>query len=78
VFLVDVAVNFRLATFRAGQWVTSACTIGAQYVRREFLYDIIAAVPWSLVAALATGAEGHFALSLTLLSLLRVLRLRRL
>jgi CRP-like cAMP-binding protein len=82
VFVADVAVRFRLAYVDpgTGELVTHGPAIARRYARGLLAIDLLAAIPWDWIVIAAVspdGADTPLARYLTLLGLLRLLRLYR-
>lgn len=79
VFVFDVALSFFVPKFQGGEWKTNLRDIRWAYLQGMLTWDLVAAVPWDLVAiALLRATPGPELLSLTALGFLRLVRLQRL
>lgn len=77
-FLIDIVVSFR-TTFidlNSGQEIRDVKAIQKNYLKTHFTIDLLATVPFDLLAELILGNAGLFRL-LGVLKLIRVLRLHR-
>lgn len=76
-FAADVVMRFSRPIVVAGRPVSERSVVQRHYLRTWFLVDLLAAIPFDVIAIAPGFAEGSVGEALRLLSLLRVLRVAR-
>jgi len=76
-FGADVVMRFSRPIVVGGRPVSEPSVVRRHYLRTWFLVDLMAAIPFDVIAAASGLAEGSAGQALRLLSLLRVLRVAR-
>ena len=80
-FMLDIALNFRTGFIVDGQFVTSHRRIANEYIRGNFVIDLIGSFPINLILDLAMADDGGADASSRLnrpLRMLRIVKLNRL
>jgi len=77
-FLVDIVLNFRTSFRYAGEEITSSRELYRHYLQTDFIFDLIATLPFDALFFLIPGLEWEGVSIILWLRLFRLLRVRRL
>ena len=81
IFIIDVIINFRTTFIHkvTGEEIIEQRKIAVEYIKTRFFIDLIASIPFDFIAGLFVSSGNASTLNIiTLLKLVRVLRLGRL
>eukprot|EP00899_Mesostigma_viride_P021422 jgi/Mesvir1/29281/Mv12759-RA.2 len=87
IFMLDIIISFNVAIQRHGLLVYRRAAIAYNYLRKNFVFDLVGSLPWELMFRQRThlstntnsnGKPSARALVLLSLGLLRLIRMRRL
>lgn len=81
IFIIDVVINFRTTFIHklTGEEIIEPKKIAVEYIKTRFFIDLVASIPFDKIAEVFVPAGNASTLNLiTLLKLVRVLRLGRL
>lgn len=57
-FMIDILMNFRTTYVKEGEvLITNPWKIAVHYLKTYFVVDLVAAIPWDLLASFNSGTE---------------------
>lgn len=57
-FMIDILMNFRTTYVKEGEMlITNPWKIAVHYLKTYFVVDLVAAIPWDLLASFNSGTE---------------------